>query len=556
VADMNGDGRPDIVLAMSNISTIAWFENTPGAMPGEPPTFVQHDVPPGTGYASVWDVAVGDLDGVNGPDIVSINREGDFAATVHLNNGLNPPTFTSTNINDNAGQAHIRRPNSLDLADLDGDLDLDVVIGNRVEDSADDIVWFENLGGGSFASALLVAGERESVADLGHADFDLDGDVDLISAESGTFRAVWYENANDVQRVSDSALFPSLAAAIADMGTVSGDVLLVDSARFIVEPVVDLGGTGLTITSTSDIALREGSDYTLANGAELVAGPVGRVEIAGRIAIPPGAAATIDASQPMRGGSSRPITVLPSGRVDLAADAALGLVAGDAVSFQGQFELLAGSDLMVDAPELTLRSPFVAATGIIDMPGVPRTGLDLADLDGDGDLDLVAVSEFSPGEIFWVENGGGSDPTFVKHGVTQAPVFGRPREVTIADFNGDTHPDFMVSDADGQHMAWYQSDGLIPPTFAEIGLAVPEVRCLVSHDLDGDADSDVVVFESMRPGNGIGIRWLENDGMNPPSFSAHDVDPALSTASTAAFADLNGDGNVDIISGTRSNIPG
>lgn len=76
-------------------------------------------------------------------------------------------------------------------ADVDGDLDLDVISASYNDGR---IVWYENTdGAGTFLAGvdIDVLDSAESVVAV---DLDDDGDVDLVVAESLGGRIVWYEN--------------------------------------------------------------------------------------------------------------------------------------------------------------------------------------------------------------------------------------------------------------------------------------------------------------------------------------------------------------------------
>ena len=82
---------------------------------------------------------------------------------------------------------------SMETVDLDDDGDLDV-LGTNFGDSGDgDVFWFRNDGGGSF-SRQFVEEDVEGPTDAVAADFDGDGDLDIVTGEYDGDNIVVYTN--------------------------------------------------------------------------------------------------------------------------------------------------------------------------------------------------------------------------------------------------------------------------------------------------------------------------------------------------------------------------
>ncbi|CAM9975691.1 unnamed protein product, partial [Scytosiphon promiscuus] len=87
---------------------------------------------------------------------------------------------------------------SLAAADLDGDLDLDVIAASE----EGDVVWFENTdGAGTFADAEDI-GVLNSATSVVAADLDNDGDIDLVVADTDGGSVVWFENTDGLATFS------------------------------------------------------------------------------------------------------------------------------------------------------------------------------------------------------------------------------------------------------------------------------------------------------------------------------------------------------------------
>lgn len=173
----------------------------------------------------------------------------------------------------------------------------------------------------------------------------------------------------------------------------------------------------------------------------------------------------------------------------------------------------------------------------------------LADLDGDGDLDIVASNDKPDRKLIYMNDGKGQ--------FRVSGTFGQPewntRYVTVADLNGDKRPDLIVANRSSNPAAprpsfvCLNSGSGAFPTCAP--LATQSATIIVASDLDGDGNVDLLVPH--RDGGQNLIFWNDGTGTfpNPPAA----VGPAKSQIRAAAAADINGDGNVDIVVGDEKN---
>lgn len=196
---------------------------------------------------------------------------------------------------------------------------------------------------------------------------------------------------------------------------------------------------------------------------------------------------------------------------------------------------------------------------IIDNTITNPAAFDMADIDGDGDVDAVisnAIS-FTPGTI------DSRIETFYNdgNGVFTAdanPVANNTKDyvwsIKIADVDGDTDMDILASDLYA-NASWYNRTGVVdgPATYSEtvFTTTIANPATIAFEDLDNDTLKDVVL-SSGASGAGNDIVWYKNNGSG--SFAAEDViDNTQSQAFVIAFADFDSDGDLDISSAAYNN---
>jgi len=207
--------------------------------------------------------------------------------------------------------------------------------------------------------------------------------------------------------------------------------------------------------------------------------------------------------------------------------------------------------------------------------GLPRTGqwrngLALADMNGDGHLDIVhgPARKGRPAPTIWLGDGAGNWRPWAAARYPEAPYdYG---DVAVADFDGDGHLDVafavhlrglivLLGDGQGSFRRWDQG---LPLRKSEAEATEFSSRSLEAVDWNGDGRPDLAVMgeggaialspdvrgrRGYIPG-GEGFRVFLNGGDG--SWTDAAVSETSNWGTAATVADLNGDGQLDVFMGT------
>jgi hypothetical protein len=169
--------------------------------------------------------------------------------------------------------------------------------------------------------------------------------------------------------------------------------------------------------------------------------------------------------------------------------------------------------------------------------GKSAIGLDAADLDGDGSLDLVSADSELDKLTLFLKKG----ETFIP-GRTVSPAGGRPQEIAAGDLDRDGDTDLFVNYGPTEARVFWNDGG---GTFSqERSIYFPfAARSPRAVDLDGDGAQDVVVAS---PGTGLQIIRKGGGSVLSPSL----VVPMPAGLGPFVATDVEGDGDLDLVSGT------
>jgi hypothetical protein len=350
------------------------------------------------------------------------------------------------------------------VADVNGDAVPDVVTSNLRSRNA---ALLLGRGDGTFADATAVTPGANPV-EVGVADFNSDGLADIVSANEGV-----------------NSLKPTL------------NLLHGDGAGRFVAPEQLLAALNPVGVAVGDF-----------DGDAVADAVVGSAELDG-VVIFPGA----------RGGLSAASIPVP---LDREPEQILGLDVDD----DGWTDVLflGGNDITVLFADGTgeLSAP-------IHLPLPVRCGaFSAADVDGDGDQDLVAAAARAPSAFYLVRNDTGR--LFAAAAMIETSVL--PSSMAAGDVDADGRGDLITNDRSQNHVFVFPGPGLL----ASPGLPASAVVSAVAvGDLDANGAADVV---AVSPG-GRELSTFFNDGSGvlvsaPPQ--------AAGFAIAVMLRDLDGDG--------------
>jgi hypothetical protein len=589
VADLNGDGIPDIVVANQSSNTVSvLLGNGDGTFQTEQ-TFSVGAYP-----ASV---AVADLNGDGKPDLVVANRGSPInpgnsvSVLLGIGDGSFRPQHTYA-----AGE----QPDVVAVADLNGDGIPDLVVTNAgVFPNAEGTVSvLLGNGDGTFQTQQTFALGTEPIS-VAVADLNGDGIPDLAVVEAysshnpgrvsvllgngdGTFQTQHtyavssYPVSVTVADLTGDGI-PDLVVAnhgpYAQPGSVSvllgkGDGTFQPQHTYAVgtDPVAvvvaDLNGDG-----KPDIVVgNEGGPFKPANSVSVLLGNgTGTFESQQTFAV----GNTLDsvAVADLNGDGSPDIVVTNRGSFSNPANSASVLLGNGDGSFQTQQTYSVGSypasvavaDLNGDGkPELVVANERSNSVSVLlgsgDGSFQPQYtfsvgsypySVGVADLNGDGVPDIVVAnrgSSFHPDDSVSVLLGNGDGSFQSQRTYTVGP---EPDSVAVADLNGDGIPDIVVADEydDAVSVLLGNGDGSfqLPYTYS-VGSFPASVTVA---DLNGDGKLDLVVANDI---NTVSVLLGNGDG----SFQAQKNYAIGSFPSSVVVADLNADGKPDIIVANRN----
>jgi hypothetical protein len=440
VADLNGDGKADLVVANGNANHISvLLGNGSGAFP---------NLKSYAAGARPQSVAIADFNGDGKPDLAVANN--DSGGGVSLLTGNGDGTFQAAPV-----YRAVYRAQSIAVADFDGDGKLDLAEAGAYDSTVAALLGNAN---GSFRPQVIY-GKSGSSASVAVGNFDGDGKPDLVIANSS-------QSSVGVSLGNGNGTFRS-AAVTYTVGTTPRSIA-----------VGDFNGDGKSDTAVAN------------SGSHNVSILLGNADGTFRPVVNYSTAA---------GGSPYSVAAADfnrDGKLDLAvansstSSASILLGNGDG-TFQAPLNFVTGTfphsiavaDLNGDgAPDLATADWANSSVSVLlgngngtFQPAVPYTvgstpeTVGVGDLNGDGKPDLVATTP--SGISVLLGNGNGTMQAAITYAVQGGP--GSPGRVAAGDFNGDGKPDLAVADTVSDMVAVLLNTTIVPPAATHFAVSGP-----------------------------------------------------------------------------------
>ncbi|MCC3159807.1 FG-GAP-like repeat-containing protein [Hymenobacter sp. 15J16-1T3B] len=192
-----------------------------------------------------------------------------------------------------------------------------------------------------------------------------------------------------------------------------------------------------------------------------------------------------------------------------------------------------------------------ASNSQVAVGGAARTVV-LGDIDADGDLDLVATQNFS-GTTVSVRLNNGSGAFSAPAVGAEVAVGSYPLAAALNDIDGDGDLDLLVTNNGSNSVSVRFNNGAgvftAPATNGEVAVAIyPLGMAMADADNDGDLDLFTPSYGSSANGTTVSLRLNDGSGV----FTAPAVGSQITVGTgpvQIAVGDLDGDDDVDLISG-------
>ena len=508
--DLDGDGDLDAFIGESSGNTI-FFENT-----GTSNT-------PAFGASQTNPYGLVDIGGSATPSFVDLDGDGDLDALIGNRSGNTiffentgssvAPAFGASQTNP-FGLASVNYYAAPCFVDIDGDGDLDALIWNSISN----MIFFENTGS-SVAPAFGASQTNPfGLANIGFSAIpnfvDIDGDEDLDAL----------------------------------VGNSEGHTIFFENTGSSVAPA--FGASQTNPFGLADVGSRAAPSFVDIDGDSDLDALIG--ESGGNIIFFKNIGST---DTPTFSASSTNFIDLPD--IGISAEHTFVDIDGDG-DFDAFIGNRTGNTIFFENTGSTNTSAFGASTenpfGLVDvgLNAIPN----FVDIDGDGDFDAFIGN--SQGNTIFFENTGSTDtPTFGTsqtnpYNLKDVGVYAAP---TFVDIDGDGDLDAFIGESNGNTVFFENTGSTDSPAFSAsianpFGLEkVGDKKAPNFVDIDRDGDLDAFIGKSNSK-----VIFFENTGStSSPAFGASTANSfgltGLGSNDALTFVDIDADGDIDAFIG-------
>lgn len=426
--------------------------------------------------------------------------------------------------------------------DIDGDGDLDILSSSYWDDK---IAWYENTDGeGNFSSQHIINDDINGATSVYAADLDGDGDNDVVCTSGIDGYVTWFEN------MSNGTFGPRKFIQCGTYGCTNPEDI----------DVIDLDGDGDNdILMTYANSIQAWFENTDGQGDFSEKRRIGEdnfdhkktisgfdLDLDGDIDVLISAYGGIIWYENLNGQGNFP------SQPEFISLTVSGGSSADAVDLDsdGDLDVLSSSTYDHKIAWYENFNGLFGPQQIINSAAINASSVSHADLDNDGDFDVISASS-GDNQIVWYENidglGGFGAPQIISSETLGENI------VYMGDLDSDNDTDIISASFEDDKIAWYENTTGLGDFSAQMNISALES---VNHPLDVfygdiDQDGDLDVLSASEFDNKIA--WFENlDGQgnfSPP----HIITTNAFGANLVYASDLDGDGDLDVLSGASDN---
>ena len=553
IADFDGDGKPDLLATFGNLSNgIDMLRNT------STPGIFSFDRVPGVFPGNPYPICAGDIDGDGKLDVIILDRQSNYIDVYHNLSSPGKVAFATA-----ATYAVPAWPVNAMMADFDGDGKPDIAVNvfdvNNTGNNAATV--FKNLSTPGKISLIPPVNYATSTAigDLmAAADVDGDGKADLLFSSDGqSLEALMNQvkpspmlytltptNAAKGGQVTITGVNLATATSVS-FGGVAAASFVVNSDQSITATLGD-GATG-AVQVTNPFGTATGLNFIYGN-IPAITSFAPAAGVAGTHVTITGANFDTDPTKNVVyfGGARATVTSASATQLVVTVPAGttyqpISVATHNFVAYSAlPFTLTFNGDATLDALSFSKR---------FTMPGNVVTA---GDMDGDGNLDLLFMS--SNNELIVARSRGLKDSVAFDANKTVATGL-NIRHIYVADIDADGKPDIVCLTVSPNQVIVYRNTSNGSNISFDAGVTLPsggaEYAYLAINDADGDGLPDIVSTNFLQQSL---IVYRNTTTAGKISFALPVYHNVGNASDEAVLTDLNADGKPEIVSCGIQNV--